>query len=474
MNKLFSHFLRLGLSAGICVVMFGEVARADLITEWNNQVLEAIKAESEISPEATRTLAMVNAAIYNAVEGIAGDHYIFTSTGYSGPSATAPEGASMEAAVAAAAHTIMQGLVTAGYYTGLAGDFASLYSSQISGIADNQAKLDGINFGTVVAYDILNWRSGDGASGASDPGLYTPVGTVGHWQPPPPNTGALPGWGNVATFGISNTSGYTGSLPGGTIENYIQSAQYAADFNQVKELGSSSSGTRTTDQLEAAFFWSGEEGTTTTAGLWNQIAQTVAASEGLSLQESARLYAALNVAMADAAIVAWETKYDVDFWSPLLAVVNGEADGNGLTLGDENWTALLAELNSPAYFSELSAMSAAAAEILVAFLGDDIAFTLESDYDGDGIVDDTRFYASFSEAAEEAGLSQIWGGIGYGTSHTDASTSGAALANDILNNNFAPVPEPSGMMLVMLGTGLLALRRRRIERPSIMASDAPL
>lgn len=458
MNKLPLTCLRSCLAAGLGMVcsVLPVPARADMLSDWNTMALDAIRNESEISPEATRSLAMLNAAIYNAVEGIAGDHYLFTSSGYSGPSATAPDGASMEAAAAAAAHTILQSL-----YPSLAGDFAALYSTQLSGMANNQARADGINYGVVVANDILNWRSTDGASSASDPGLYTPVGTVGHWQPTPPETGALPGWGNVSTFGISGTAGFTGTLPGGTIESYIQSAQYTADYNQVKDLGSSSSLTRTVNQLEAAYFWSGGAGTTTTAGLWNTIAQTVAASEGLGLQDSARLYAALNVAMADAAIVTWQTKYDTDFWSPLLAIVNGEFDGNGATLGDDTWTALLAELNAPAFFSDVSAISAAAAEVLAAFLGDNIAFSLDSDYDGDGIVDDTRFYTSFSEAAEEAGLSQVWGGVSYGTSNTDAATSGAAVANDVMLNNFAPVPEPSGMLLVMLGGTLLLVQRKR-------------
>lgn len=458
MKKLIARALRSCLLAGLGMICTWDDARADILTDWNNIALQAIQSESQSAPEATRVLAMLNAAMYNAVEGIAGDHYLFTSNGYAGPSATAADGASMEAAAAAAANAVLQGL-----YPSLSGDFTTLYSAQISGMANNQARADGENFGSVVGSDIVSWRNPttDGSGNASDPGFYSPVGTVGHWQPTPPETGHLPGWGYVNTFGISSPAGFTSTLPTGTVEGYIQTAQYAADFNQVKDLGSSGSLTRTVDQLEAAYFWSGGAGTTTTAGLWNSIAQTVAASEGLSLQESARLYAALNIAMADTGIVAWQTKYDTDFWSPLQAIVNGEFDGNAATLGDDAWAALLNELNVPAYFSDVSALSAAAAEVLIAFLGDNVSFSLESDYDGDGIVDDTRFFNSFSEAAEEAGLSQIWGGVSYGTSHTDAATAGAAVANAVLDNNFAPVPEPSGMLLVLIGGVTFLVRRRR-------------
>lgn len=457
MKKLFPHVLRPGLLAGMLLAVSGTVSRADFISDWNSQLLTAISAEGDLGPEASRSLAILNTAIYNAVEGIAGDYYVFTSGSYSGPSATAPDGASMEAAVAAAAHTILQSL-----YASQGGDFASLYTAQLSGIADSQAKIDGVNFGTVVANDILNWRNPnmDGANAAVDPNQYTPVGNIGYWQPP--SSAALPGWRNVTTFGISSTAGFTGNLFGGLSRtDYLASAAYAADYNQVKSLGASSGGPRSGAQTDAALFWASPQGTATTAGIWTEVAQTVAASAGMSLQDTARLYAALGVAMADASIATWETKYDVDFWSPLQAIVNGEGDGNALTVGDEMWSALLAELNSPTYFSEQSALSAAAAQVLISFFGDNIAFTLDIDIDGDGITDGPRSFNSFSEAASEAGLSQIWGGVSYGTANTDAANAGNAIAVAVLNNNFAPVPEPSGMMLVLIGTTLLAVRRRR-------------
>lgn len=451
------YLLRAGWLAGLCLAGAAMTSRADLISDWNAQALAAIRTETQEVPEAARALAMLNAAIYNAVEGIAGDHFLYTTGSYTGPAETAVNGASMEAAAASAAFTLLQGL-----YPSLTGDFAALYSAQLSGMADDQARLDGMDFGTVVANGILNWRTGDGSAGAGNTALYTPApgGTVGRWQPTVANGEVLPGWGAVTTFGIASTAGYTGSLPA-TIESYIQSAQYEADYNQVKALGSSSSGTRSPDQLNAALFWAAAAGTGTTAGLWNQVAQTVAASEGLDLQDSARLFAALNVAMADAAIVTWDTKYDVDFWSPLLAIVNGAADGNVDTLGDAAWTALLAELNSPAYFSEQSALSAAAARVLAEFLGDDVAFVLESDVDGDGVADFTRPFDSFSQAAEEAGMSQIWGGVSYGSAHADAAAAGSAVGDYVVGNYFAPVPEPSGLMLVLVGGVAWAMRRRR-------------
>lgn len=458
MKRLFSSLLRPGLLGGLLLALSAPVSRADFISDWNSQILGAISAEGELGPDAARSLAMLNVAIYNAVEGIAGDYYVFSNGSYSGPSATAPDGASMEAAVAAAAHTILQSL-----YASQGGNFATLYSTQLSSIADSQAKIDGINFGTVVANDILNWRNPnvDGANAAAGT-PYTPVGSIGYWQPP--SSAALPGWGNVTTFGINSASVYSGNLFGGMSRNdYLASAAYAADYNQVKSIGVSTGGTRTNAQSDAANFWASPTGTVTTAGIWTEVAQTVAASAGLNLQDSARLYASLNVAMADAAIATWQTKYDIDFWSPLQAIIDGDNDGNALTVGDINWSAYLAELDSPNYFSEQSALSAAAAHVLISFFGDNVSFTVNIDIDGDGILDGPRTFNSFSEAATEAGLSQIWGGTSYGTANTDAANAGNAVAIEVLNNNFAPVPEPSGMVLVMIGSTLLMVRRRRTK-----------
>ncbi|HCN29056.1 MAG TPA: hypothetical protein DIT64_09940 [Verrucomicrobiales bacterium] len=456
LTSSFRAFRAIRLLFCLLLLKAGAARASSWVLDWNESALEAMRQSGMLSPEIARDMAMLQTAIYNAVEGIAGDHEIFASGAYLGPSGTAPAGASMEAATAAAAFTILQSL-----HPGFVGDFATLYTTQLSGIAEGAAKTDGINFGTLVANDILNWRALDGAADASDPGLYTPVGTIGHWQPTPPGTGALPGWGNVTTFGISGTAGFTTSLPGPTREDYLATGQYAADYQQVLDLGGLTSLARTADQLDAAFFWSGADGTVTVAGMWNQIAQTVAASEGMSLQDTARLFAALNVALADAAIVAWETKYNVDFWDPLSAIVNGDFDGNGATLGDEFWSPLLGlDSLAPSYFSDHSALSAAAAAVLASFFGDAHAFSLDSDTDGNGTFDMTRLFSSFSGAAEEAGMSQIWGGMSYETGHLDALDSGSAVGNDVMGSYFAPVPEPSGLALVILGAALLSRRRR--------------
>lgn len=449
---------RVCAAAWLLLMVWHAGAKADIIGDWNDQALEAVKAGSEISPQSARDLAILNTAIYNAVNGISGSYATYSSGSYTGPSVSAPGGASMEAAAAAAANTILTGL-----YGSNAG-FTNLYTNQLSGIADSQAKSDGISFGISVANDILAWRGTDGASNANSSG-YTPTGTPGHWDVSPPTyaAAAIPAWGTVTPFAIAGTAGYTGSLPGVSNAAYMATAQYAADYNQVKNLGSVSSVTRSIDQLNAAYFWAAGAGTITTAGLWNKVAQTVAASAGMNLQDQARLFAAMNVAMADSGIVAWQTKFDVDFWSPVMAIVNGSTDGNGATDEDALWQALLDTPNYPGYLSEHSALSAAAARVLASILGDNFAFSLGSDINGDGVDDMLRNFNSFSQAAQEAGMSQIYGGVGFGTSNTDGLAAGDAVGQYVVDNLFgpAPVPEPAGgALLVVLGIGLILQRRR--------------
>ncbi|MGC3997171.1 MAG: hypothetical protein QM767_06475 [Anaeromyxobacter sp.] len=122
-------------------------------------------------------------------------------------------------------------------------------------IADSQAKSDGTAWGVAIANNILAWRAADGAADAASTS-YTPVGTVGYWQQTSSAGALLPGWGSVTPFAVPTVSSYMPSLPGGSVTTYLQSSQYAADYNQVKDLGSKFSATRTLDQTNQAYFWS--------------------------------------------------------------------------------------------------------------------------------------------------------------------------------------------------------------------------
>ncbi|MFN0078680.1 MAG: vanadium-dependent haloperoxidase [Prosthecobacter sp.] len=454
MSPFRRHFLRL-LASSVLVLTSVTPVRADLVTDWNALALSTMSTSTE-APVMARDLALLHTSIYNAAESIRGGYQTYGFGSYSAPSG-GTLGASYEAAMAAAANTVLQSL-----YSGSSAAFTTLYNTQLGAIAGGQAKDDGIAWGISIANDMLTWRSTDGASSAAST-PYSPVGTVGYWAQTSAAGALLPGWGTVGTFAIPGTGAYMSSLPGGSIASYLLTGQYATDYNQVKDIGSSFSLTRTSDQTNQAYFWAAGDGTVKTTGMWNEVAQTAATSAGLVVTDTARLFAAVNVAMADAGITAMATSYDTQFWRPETAIANGDADGNASTDVDAAWAPLINSPSFPEYVALGGTLSEAAAAVLASYLGDNVAFSLGSDINGDGSTDLIRNFTSFSQAADEAALSGIYGGYQFGTSTTDGQAIGANVASFVVGNNFALVPEPSGALLVLLGTGmfLFGARRRR-------------
>lgn len=461
MQKLTSKPAKTPLTiwCGCLLFAFG-TARGDLVTEWNSEALSAMRT-STVAPLMTRDLAILHVAMYNASESLRNTYNPYSFGSYTGSAPmSGPAGASLEAAMASAANTIMQGL-----YSGSSGSFTSLYNNQLSAIADSQAKTDGIAWGQTIANDILTWRSTDLASSAAGT-PYSPVGTVGYWNQTSPAPALLPGWGNVSTFTVASTAPYVGGLPGGTPAAYVASIQYATDYNQVKDLGSSSSVSRTPDQLTQAYFWSAPDGSVKVPGMWNQLAQNIASSSGLNVSDSARLFAALNVAMADAGIASFAAAYDSEFWRPETAIANGgdaffDIDGNPNTEGDGGWQPLIASPSYPEYYSTTAAFSGAASSVLAGYFGNSYAFTLGGDIDGNGTNDITRIYSSFSQASTEASMSGVYAGTQFFSSVADGSAMGTQIGEQVTQNFFQNVPEPSGALLMMLGLGWIAGKRRR-------------
>ncbi|HEX7793640.1 MAG TPA: vanadium-dependent haloperoxidase, partial [Vicinamibacterales bacterium] len=203
----------------------------------------------------------------------------------------------------------------------------------------------------------------------------------------------------------------------------LTSTKYANDVNEVKSFGSATGSARSDDQTTIALFWADGAGTETPPGHWNSIAATVALSRTNTLQQNARLFALLNMAMADAAICAWDAKYRYDFWRPVTAIRNADADGNDLTTADPLWQPLIATPPFPEYMSGHSTFSAAAAVVLARFYGtDDVQFMASSD-----VTPLPRAFSSFSAAANEAAASRLYGGIHFRSAIEDGLTSGTEI-----------------------------------------------
>jgi hypothetical protein len=460
-----SALLIITLAAG---AMLPSVARAtDVVSQWNDLFLDAIRQNGGGPLGAARSGAIIHGAIYDAVNSIAGTH---TSLIAKAP-VTAP--ASESAAVAAAGRATMSALY--GHLPGMQARIDGLYTSQLNSLPSGTRRTAGVQVGQWVASTILANRANDGFSNAAP---YTPGTNVGDWQGNynPGGNAVGPNWGNVRPFAMTTGSQFRPDGPPA-----LNSAAYAAAYNEVKSLGAANSTTRTEHQTKAAWFWGNDrDGTYKPPGHLNVMSRAVAETQfaGLSedqkVREMARLMAMTNVALNDAVIASWDAKYntDLDLWRPIEGVRNGDADGNAATQGDANWTPLSYAGNGggpytpmfPAYTSGHSTMAGAHAAILQAFFGtDDIAFSLSTD-DQDAVYPDGSpvvfHFQSISEAAMENALSRIWLGVHWRFDTEDGLATGDQVGDLVAAQLFRVIPAPGAAALVGLG-GLIAARRRR-------------
>jgi hypothetical protein len=380
---------------------------------------------------------MTHVAIFDAVNSIAPTHQPFR---IQIPNSAA---ASPYAATAQAAFRVLVYL-----YPADEPRLQTALARNMSNIPDGPAKSAGIRLGNIAAANIINWRRDDGSERSAP---HAPGTQPGQWRPTLPDykPALLPNWPAVAPFGIAYASQFRPPFP-----PELSSAEYARDFDEVRLLGTANSTARDANQTQIAHFWADGPGTVTPPGHWNRIAQSAARSRNLSLQENARLFALLNVALADAAIVCWDMKYACNFWRPVTAVHVADTDGNPQTTRDPTWRPLLDTPPFPTCTSGHSTFSGAAAQILFLFFGrDDIAFTdtaprglspfpesaeekgtVPLSDNGFGLAS-TRSYASFSQAAEEAGRSRIYAGIHFQFDNRSGLQSGRDLAQYIFDRH---------------------------------------
>ncbi len=396
-----------------------ELLSANSVTEWNDVLLDAIRAEKPAPPIASRAMAIVHTAIFDAVNSI--DRRIEPFLVQVGGGT----GASLDAAVAAAAQRTLTAMFPA-----QGSVFDAALTVSLAAVPNGPAETRGVQIGLAVADQILASRQNDGSSAVVS---YVSGNSPGDWRATPAGflAAVLPQWPNVKPFALTSGSQFRPQAPAA-----IKSAEYAADFNAVKELGSVTSATRTTDQTAIAKFWAGGPGTATPPGQWNMIAQTVAQNTASTIADNARMFALLNIALADAAISSWDAKYEYNFWRPVTAIRESNSDSNGATVQDAAWTPLLSTPAFPTYTSGHSTFSGAAATVLKNFLGTD-SFSFVAQSESVGIAN--RTFTSFSQAAEEAGMSRIYGGIHYHFDNVLGLSSGGHIGDLVTDTLLRPV-----------------------------------
>ena len=382
-------------------------AGSNEVVRWNAIQLEAIRLDSTAPEAAARGLAMVGAAVLDSINAIDGTPAYYVKL-------NAAADASPQTAVATAAYKVLSYLYPAQQAT-----LDAEYALALGELADGSAKADGVALGNSAGDAIVALRLHDGSTNyvdyqyGSGPNAY--VATAPMYM-----VTELPQYANLTPFGMTSPSQFRAPAP-----LAINSTQWLADAQKTQSLGSAASTTRTADQTQQAKFWSDGTGTYSPPGHWNQIAETVAGNQGDSLSQDARLFAELNVSMADSAIAAWNTKYFYNTVRPITIIRAGDpADAPGL-VADPNWTPLITTPPHPEYVSGHSTFSGSAAEVLDSFFGASTSFTIGS-YILPGV---TRSFSGFDQAAAEAGESRIYGGIHFEFSNIAGHAIGLAVAD---------------------------------------------
>ena len=381
------------------------------VADWDAIGTQAFTAAALSPAEGHTMFAYVAIAVYDSVMAVKGGYEPFAVD------VDAPDGASAEAAVAAAAHRILVHYLPA---QALIVDPA--YTASLATIADGQAETDGIATGEKVADRVIARRAGDGFRA---PVTYTPPNPPipGAWLPTAPTPPVGPYLGLMQPFSLDSADQLRPHGPPA-----LRSKKWARDYNEVEEIGSSTSTTRTAEQTVAARFWA-EPPVQQARGSFRKFVL----DHHLDVVQAARFMAMMSVTYADALIACFDAKYHFAFWRPITAIRAGDTDSNAATVGDPAWTPLLpATPNHPEYPSAHSCVTPTAGRVIARFLGTPrIDFTIPS---LTGLGD--RHYDRASDLEYEVSNARIWGGIHFRSAVEDGVAIAKQVANWVLGHHF--------------------------------------
>ena len=386
----------------------GSTGGPNAVTDWS------LVAQNVISigraPAASEVLnGLVHATMYDTVVAVEGEYEPFAvSIRRSGPT-------SVEAAVAAAARGVLVVRVPAQAPT-----VELAYTAYLDGIPDGARKTNGIRLGRAVAGAYIALRSDDGYDNVvpwvqptPGPGIFEPI--------PPGSTPVDVRLKQVRPLAFDSPSRFRANGP-----DALTSADYTADFNDVRDLGRIDSAIRTMEQTETARFWSDQ-----TMVQWNRTVRNIALDEGLDTLESARMMAMVHVSAADSAVGCWESKYYYNFWRPQHAIQRADTDGNPATVQDTTWTHLI-NGNHPEYPSGHSCFTSAVTNALAEYWGTDrFPITVTSSVTGT-----TRHFARLRDPRREVGRARVYSGLHFTEALQDGERLGERTTRYVLHNNF--------------------------------------
>jgi hypothetical protein len=402
------------LAFGLLLMTSGP-ATADVVLEWNAIMLNTIGGQSPFAQ--ARFAAITHTAVFEAVNSITGHYKPYLGT------ITAPRGASVEAAAAAAAHGVLKN-----YFPGSAATLDAALADSLGAIPDGKEKDDGIGVGEAAATAMIAARASDGSE---PPQFYAPPpAQPGGWQTTAtcPTPGGIPSgillhWRNVTPFGIESSDQFRSDPPPALTSN-----KYRKDYNEVKEVGELNSTARPQDRTDVARYFA----TAVPVHIWSQAITQASTAQGKSLSENARAFALLMMAISDGAISTFETKYHYLFWRPITAIRAGDTDGNPKTAPDVAWTSLIAAPCFPSYPSAHATLSNAGrviAEKIFGKDGHDITLSHPN------IPEVTLHYTKFSQITNDIDDARVYGGIHFRFDQEAGARQGRRVGSYVYKNN---------------------------------------
>lgn len=398
----------------------GSTTGNEVILEWNQLLTEQQGAGSLFS---FRQYALLHVAMFDAVNSVTKRYQpyrIEVLTGLPG---------SEEAAAAQAAHDVLVAL-----YPAAAASFDTALSARLAGLPQSGV-VQGVDVGKQAAAAVLQWRANDGAAGPDT--AYLPPALAGLWQPAAPGQVAA---GNrmltMRPFALLTPTQYLPAPP-----PQLDSAEYTENFQQVQELGRADSVVRTEEQTRFSRMIAGINYRPGPFALWNSVARELAKSRNLSLTDTARLFALLNVSMHDGLQTSHASKYVYNLWRPITAIARAADDANDATVPDPTWTSLLPTPPYPSHSSNVACIGTSAARALARALGDDqTPFDVTWTWTGaEGAGSDvTKSFAAFSQLADEAGMSRVHGGIHFEFELHASHVSCTKVADYVYDNYMQP------------------------------------
>ena len=415
---------RIILLALAALSLTGPLAFGDnAVLYWNEQVLNATRLARNPPPVASLHMATYHAAIFDAVNGITRTHRGWLVN------EPAPAGAEVDAAIASAGFTVLNALWS---QSSNPRNFQIAYDKALSAITDGQAKTDGIAWGKKVAEAILAQRAKSGWNKPREDGPFSSE-EQGKWRE------TAPGFRPPVTPQIATTTPFVMTSPSqfrAPPPQSIGSKEYAEELAYVAKVGPRDGAERTEYQTLSTPFWSDDLGTSTPSGHWNSVAQDLARRNQLDTPATARLFALLNFACADAGISCWDTKFFYRTWRPETAIRGIDPKLNPLAIVNPDFIPNMVAPAHPDYTSGHSTYTGASTHLLELFFGsDNIEFTVASD----GLPGAVRTFKTLSDARREVGMSRVYGGIHTMSANLEGQKAGIQIADWVFSTALAPL-----------------------------------